>query len=376
MFFQKEYIREAVALTIPSTYRLDLPEHGLLSSLQLKIEGTDVGAYGQGEADWRVIDEISKIEVILDGATVCKSLTGYQAQAIAAFDQGVMPPSTWRMYATNTQVCYMIINFGRKLHDLDYGLDLAKFNNVELRITNTADATDFSALSLSVLATYLREAPAGQFKGFMRSEEWRAWTTVTDATEYNILPTEHIIRRVLLQAIPEVSADFVASTGIHNLMDDIAFSLDTGATRIYKGGLDALIRDNYWDIGQPNIVGGQLYQLADDGVDLSLGYVQHIGGIAATKGGAVATVIPSIEGGDTSFTPKMESYTGDEPVAIIAQGLAPYMCAFFRFDYDLNPLTWLDPSQRASVVLDIHTRNSASADDGRNAIILDRLVRG
>jgi len=375
MFFQKEYIREAVAKTVGGTYRLDLPEHGLLSSLFIKIEGTDVGAYGQGEADWRVVDEISKIEVILDGATVCKSLTGYQAQALAFFDQGVMPPSTWRNYATNTQVEYFLLNFGRKLHDLDYGLDLARFNNVELRITDTADATDFSALSVSILATFLREAPAGQFKGFLRSEEWRQWTGVVDETKYHVIPTEHIIRRVILQAIPSVNADFVHETGMHNPMDDIAFSLDTGATRIYKGGIDALIRDNFYDQGKELIVGGQSYQLADDGVDTGLGYVQKVAAVAGSKDGAVAATMLTLEAGMTHGTIKAESYEGDSPYLWMAGGLAPFHCLQLRFDHDPNPLSWLDPSQRASVLLDIHTRNAASADAGYNAVVLDRLVR-
>lgn len=375
MFFQKEYIREAVSKTVGGTYRLDLPEHGLLSSLFLKIEGTDVGAYGQGEADWRVIDEISKIEILLDGATICKSLTGYQAQALAFFDQGVMPPSTWRNYATNTQVCYMLINFGRFLHDLEYGLDLAKYDNVELRITDTADATDFSALAVSILATYLREAPAGQFKGHIRSEEWRQWTGVQDATEYLTLPIQHIIRRVILQSIPAVNSDFVADTGMHNPMDDVAFSLDTGAVRVYKGGIDAIVRDNFYDQGKELIVGGQAYQLADDGVDVGLGYVQKVATAPGSKDGAVAGTVATLEAGMTHGTLKSETYEGDSPWLFIAGGLAPFHCLQFRFDHDSNPLTWLNPSERASVLLDIHTRNSSSADNGYNAVILDRLVR-
>jgi len=375
MFFQKEYIREVVNLTIPSTYRLDLPEHGLLSSLLLKLEGTDVGAFGQGEADWRVIDEISKIEVILDGATIGKSLTGYQAQGLSFFDQGVMPPSTWRNYATNTQVAYVLINFGRFLHDLDYGLDLAKYQNVELRITNTADATDFTVIALSVLGTFLREAPAGQFKGFMRSEEWRQWTGVVDETKYLILPTEHILRRVILQAIPNVSADFVHETGMHNPMDDVAFSLDTGASRIYKGGIDIIVRDNFYDQGKELIVGGQSYQTADDGVDTGLGYTQKVAAVAGSKDGAAAATNLTLEAGMTHGTIKSETYEADSPYLFIAGGLAPFHCLQFRFDYDPNPLTWLNPAERASVLLDIHTRNSASADAGYNAVILDRLVR-
>lgn len=374
MFLQREYVREGVAMALNDTFKLDLPEHGLLSGILLRISGNQISGYGQGAHDWRIIDEISKIAVLLNGATICKSLTGYQAQALAFYDQGVLPPGSWRNYATNTQFEYILINFGRYLGDPDFGLDLSRFDNVELQITNTATSSDFTSFSVSVQGLYLRAAPSGQFKGYMRTEEWRSWTTVSDEWKYNDLPTEHLIRRVLLQAIPDQDADFNNESDMSNLMDDVELSLDTGQVRIYKGGIDDLMRENYLDTGKPVITGGQAYMLADDGIDTGVGRAFTFVGGSVSKDGAGSATIPTLAADELSGTIKPETYEADSPINFLSIGMAPFYTALFDFNLGWDVGNWLDPNSRKTVKLDIHTRSGASYADGRNAIVLDRLV--
>lgn len=374
MFLQREYVRENVTMNLNETFKLDLPEHGLLTSLLIRISGNQVSPYGQGEHDWRIIDKISKLAVLVNGATVCKSLTGYQAQALAYYDQGVLPPGSWRNYASNTQFEYMIINFGRFMGDADFGLDLSRFNNVELQITNTATAASFTSYNVSVLGIYVRGSQANNFKGYLRTEEWRAWTTVSDETKYNDLPVEHIIRRVLLQAIPDQDADFNNETDMSNLMDDIDFGLDTGQVRVFKGGIDDLMRENYLDTGKAVIVGGQTYMLADDGIDTGVGRAISFVGSSVSKDGAGSATIPTLAADELSGTIKPETYEADSPINFISVGMSPFYTAQFDFNLNWDLSNWLDPNQRKTVKLDIHTRSGASYADGRNAIVLDRLV--
>jgi hypothetical protein len=374
MFLQREYVREGVVMNLNETFKLDLPEHGKLTSLLIRISGNQVSPYGQGEHDWRIIDKISKIAVLVNGASVCKSLTGYQAQALAFYDQGVLPPGSWRNYASNTQFEYMLINFGRWMGDTEIGLDLSKFANVELQITNTATSASFTSFSVSVEAIYLRGTPEKSFSGYMRSEEWRAWTTVSDETKYNDLPVEHIIRRILLQAIPDQDADFNNETDMSNLMDDIDLGLDTGQVRVFKGGIDDLMRENYLDTGKPLIVGGQAYMLADDGIDTGIGRAITFVGGSVSKDGAGSAIIPTLTADELSGTLKPETYEADSPINFISVGMAPFYTAQFDFNLDWQVGNWLDPAARKTVKLDIHTRSGASYADGRNAIVLDRLV--
>lgn len=373
-FLQREYVRENASMALNETYKLELPEHGKLTALLIRISGNEISGYGQSMHDWRIIDRITRLAVLVNGATVCKSLTGYQVQALAYYDQGVITPGDWRNYAANTQNEYLLINFGRYMGDTELGLDLSKFANVELQVTNNATASEFTSLSISVLGIYLRGTQETSFKGYMRTEEWRAWTTVSDETKYNDLPVEHIIRRILLQAIPDQDASFINETNMANLMDDIDLGLDTGQTRVFKGGIDDLMRENYLDTGKPAIVGGQMYGVTDKGTDFSLGRPLIFVHGSVSKDGAVSTIIPTLTADELNGTLTPESVEADSPINVLAIGMSPFYTAQFDFNLGWDVNNWLDPNQRKTVKLDIHTRSGAAYADGRNAIVLDRLV--
>lgn len=375
MFFQKEYIREGVSMTLNDTYRVDLPEHGLLSGILFRFSGDQVKPLGSTGGSWRLLDFLSKLTILANGATIVKSLKPTQIQALSFWDQGVMPPSVLRNYASNTQFEYFLVNFGRKLFDMEYGLDLARYDNVELQLTNIATSSYFTNMYISAMGVYLRDMP-NAFKGHMRTEEWKSWTGVQNEYNYNELPTEHLLRRVMLQANPAVdSSTKIADTTFNNCMDDIELSLDTGQIRVFKGGLDDLARLNYYDRGVPPLVGGLNYSLADYGYDIGLGYVDKIVNGLASMDGAVHTEPSQLAGSETKSTQHNEYYAGDQATQFMASGVGPFNTGLLRFDYAMDPSTWLDVNARKTVKLDIHVRDSASADAGTNCIVLDRLVR-
>jgi len=374
-YWQREILREQASMALATTYKLDLPKQGHLSALFLQIWGDEATGYGQAGGDWTIADKISKIEVIGNGSTVIKSLTGKQVQALCTYDQGVMPPTVLRNYATNTQFDYFLLNFGRFLYDPDMYLDLERFDNVELWITNTMAAASFPTPYVKVIGFFGREMSTAGYLGYLRSEEWKQWATVQDETVYNELPTELLIRRIMLQAIPAVDADYVVNTTPENLMYDIKLALDTGALLVFDGSMKELMLENYLDFGKLLIRSGYNYNNADKGYDVELGYV--IGGSVgiASHDGAVAGSHVTSVAVETKPTQHNENYQADKSAAFVFQGIAPYKTALFRFDYSYDPITWLDPNRRKTVKLDIHTRNAASAASGSNRIILDRVVR-
>lgn len=374
MYWQHEYEREGASMAVGTTYQLDLPENGMLGSLFLRLSADELSGYGQGVEDWRLLDKISKIIILGNGATILKSLTGRQLQAMTFWDQGCFPPSVWRNYASNTQFEYFLLNFGRYYGDTEYGLDLARFKNIEIQLTNTAASTDFGAIGVTIMGAYLQDAPAGQFKGFLRTEEWRSWTTVANETKYLDLPTEHVLRRIILQAIPDKTTT-LEDTNFSNLMYDVECSLDTGQKRVYKGGVDDLARLNYWKNGHNILSHGLTYQTAGFGTEVDLGYLFGGAAVAATRDNAVATVFPSLNGGNNGGVIEFEGYEGDTMEMFLMAGLAPFYTTVIHFDLSDDPSTWLDPDRRKTVELNIMTRNSASAADGVNAVVLDRLVR-
>jgi len=376
MYLQHEYIRENTALTLPSTYKVELPEQGILSSLLLRFYA--VQAAGVPLAlllKWRPIDYIDKIDVIGNGATIIKSISGKQAQFLSFCDQKVVSPHKWSEYNADPNREHILINFGRMFADTDLGLDLSKFDSVELHITNTMGVTKFATCTVSILATWIRD-PAIAPMGFIRSEEWRKWTTVASETKYLDLPTEFPIRRIVLQAIPQVADDVKQEdTSLHNLMKDIDLSLKSGVLRVYKGGLDDLMWLNVFELGVYPITGGWNYHTADYGFDVGLGYVEHFVVGGGSMDGAVLSAIPSPTGGKNGRVQSLEDHTSNEIVGFMARGAGYHGCAIVRFDHNPNPIYWLDPEAVKQVLLNIQTASGATAADGVNIVALDRLVR-
>ena len=373
MFWQKEVLREGIAMTLNDTYILELPDFGQLGSLLFRFSGSQASGMGQSGGKWRILDYINKLEVILNGSTICKSLKGDMIQAIAFLDQGIVSPDAWRNYATNTQWCYMLLNFGRKLNDKVMGLDLSKFNTVELKVGNDATSSEFSDIAITTIANWGREMDT-PFQKYMRTEEWKKWTTVQDETKYETIPAQWPVRRIILQAVPNVDSDNVESTGMHNLMDDVELTLRSGVTRMYKGGIDDIMRMNYYHYGKPLITGGFPYMTADKGINVGLGYVFMEAHGPGAQDGAVAATIATMESARTSFTQKPETYEADSPICLITGGLAYHNTVIFPFDEEPEPESWLDTVKEASINLNIHTRNASSAASGTNKIILDRPV--
>jgi len=331
MFWQKEVLREGVAMTLNDTFELDLPDWGSLGSLLLRISGDEVSGLGQRGGAWRIIDFISKIEVILNGATICKSLKGDIIQAMSFYDDRVLSPDTYRNYATNTQYCYILLNFGRKLYDTELGLQLDTYKSAELKITNNAAATDFQNLNATILAIWRREVDTN-FSHYFRSEEWRKWTTSQDETQYFDLPTQFPIRRILLQAVPGLDANFKENTGMHNLMDDVDLSFATGTVRVYKGGIDDIMRLNLYQYGRNLIMGGVTYMFADKGINMGLGRVDYSAFGAGTFSGAEATAVPTMLASENGRAQIPITYTPDSPIQLMVGGMAYHGTVVFPFD--------------------------------------------
>ena len=243
MYWNRRYLREAEAATLNSTYRLDLPDVGMLGSLLLRIEATSKVDTMLATEKWRIIDDLSDLQIILNGSHPCKDLTGYQAQALNWFDQGVMPDTKWNQYGNAPQKEYILINFGRHLMDGEMGLDLSMFDNVQLRLTNTLSSTYYSAdLVVSSLA-YFKEEGGGFPQGYIKSEQFKSWLAAQNTWEYTDLPTEGKLRRLMLRLEPDLGATYNEfETAMDNMGRDIKITFDSGATVVYEGGIDDLMR--------------------------------------------------------------------------------------------------------------------------------------
>lgn len=373
MFWREQYKREADTLTLNQTYKEDLSDQGMLGSLFLRISGTGVSDLKQATGGkWRLLDYIDEINIIADGTRYIKKITGLQADAICFFDQGMMPPHRLRNYGAASQWLYFLINFGRYLYDPEMGLDLGKFSKVELQVKLSATSSEFAANPAITFIELLKMDGGGFPLGYMKSEEFKSWTTVQNAWEYTDLPTLLKLRRILLQLRPALDSDMRQKTNIFNMADDVEFTFKSGDVKIFKGGIDDLVHRNIFEVGRWVETYHQPYIAADKGFYTGVGYVIGRTGISGSKDGAVSAVIPTIEADDANDTQRMEAYEADSPVQYHVAGLAPHGCVQFKFDQELDPATWLDLVAQKTVKLDVHTRDHADAASGTNYIILER----
>jgi hypothetical protein len=380
-YWQREVLRDAVSMTFGQTYELDLPKNGLLGSLVLYISSTQNGyPFLSTQPKWRLIDYISKIEIIGDGAEVIKSLDGREALAEAFYDDGQEPPSMWRTYSNTPHRQWIPIHFGRHLLDELYGLDLSRFDQVTLKVTNDATSTEFSTdIDITVIAYWLRDA-MGPFGGYFRDEVWKSWLPVAAATEYSDLPVALPIRRILLKALPaRDTADCKNNSTMIALMDDIDFTFKTGQVRVYKGNLNNLGMLSILELGRFVETRGNIDKTADYGFECGVGYVlQGLGAGQADASGtstALSNMMQDVQ--DSAQESGYRCATG--MLAWVTRGFG-YMHTvplYIARKPDLSDL--LDPEANKVVKVDIHTTTgltlTGTGHNAENAIILSRLVR-
>lgn len=375
-YWQRKVEQSGFSNVLNNVNDLLLPTSGLLGSTLIKISGSAVSGLGANGGAWRLIDFLSKVEVIVNGSVICKSFDGFTGQGVATFDQGVTPPADWRNYATNTMYDWVLINYGRFFKDPTYQLDLSKYDNVHLKITNNATSASLGDFTTEIVNFYLKDKKGGQVSpGYMRTEEWRIWTTIADNWQYLKLPVEYPIRRILLRATPSVDANNIESANMKDLMDRVQLYFKTGDLTVQDQGIEDIMRENYLEVGKSFSQFGSEYMNAGKGVRIDLGYVLGEAHGAGTQAGTAATTVPTFDSARSSFTQVPQTFQADHPTDFVAHGLAPFETVVLPFDTSPDPADWLDPNAYGEVDLNVHTRNSSGAASGINKVILDRFVK-
>jgi len=368
-------------MAFAGTYEYDLPDNGLLGSLVLYVRSTQNGGPFLTARKWRLIDYISKIELIGDGSTVIKSFDGRQALACAFHDQGGLePPSLWRHYSNTPHRQFIPLNLGRFLFDKMHALDLSRFAQVTLKVTNDATSSEFTTdIKLDVLAYWLREAMGGPV-GYYREEEWKKWAPVAATTEYSDMPTGYPIRRILLRARPAVdTADSKNNSSMHNLMDDIEFTKKTGQVRVYKGTLEDLGHLSVLELGRYAECRGAIDRTQGYGFECGVGYVLQNMGYGGADADGISTALSNMRQDVQDSAQEMGYRSSNGMLAWTVRGHG-YMHNVPLFDSrEDDDSDLLDPEADKTVKVDITCKSGTTVTgtgaNAENAIVLSRLVR-
>jgi len=324
---------------------------GFVSAMLVKLNFTADVALIDAAKD-RIIEWIPNISVIANNDITIKSASARAFCGLNFFNRGREVYEQRKVWNDAENYVEIPILFGRHLRDLEYGLDLSKWDKVEVNITNedsaTGDFFDIGKYSIDLLQVFDKE-PA--WKGYIRTKQTKKWTPADVDDEYTErLPTKHKIRLLMLEVVPKPQArtiDFVAEAT--TLLKELEYTYKEGALIRYKGTSERLMKDNAADFGLAQVGGailGQNADLIDSGL---MRVVEQI----AQYGEAVAnpdTAAVGQTGLDATRTKQKLMITQGATVADRrhlwrAKGMGYLDCLIFKhdlagWDYILDPIVY------------------------------------
>ena len=145
---------------------------------------------------------VTKIEVV-NGSDVLHSLSGQEEQALNFFRHRSLPFKQLNSKAAGVVIEEFIVNFGRFRGDRDFYLDTGRFSNPQLKLTHalTISATAGFATGTGLLTVILKliEDNAPPSRGFIQSQEIKAWTTLGSGDEDTDLPLDFPFQSIMVK---------------------------------------------------------------------------------------------------------------------------------------------------------------------------------
>lgn len=281
---------------------------------------------------------ITKVELI-DGSDVLFSLSGREMQALNFYDRKV--PADNHMSGGNGDWMRAAfgLDFGRELWDPDLAFDPQKFTNPQLKITwdeNLANTscTDNYMLVVAYLFDELKPAPTG----FLMTKELYTYTPVANSHEYIDLPTDHMMRQLLIGSHQE-GYTFTQMIAEMKLAEDNdkRVPMDLTGEQLWweiKRNYPEYIENLY--IGMES--GGTTFRVtpSEDAVIVGLptSTAQDVYGVFGN-------------GGVAAFSTE----TGTETIYMLCKGYLPHGYAPLAFGNQMAPADWYDVTKIGSLSL-------------------------
>lgn len=374
MYRQWEKLADGVAMTLNSTYTLDLLQRtGYLAGLWLEFSGAQVSPLGLAGGNWRIIDYLTNIEVRLNQNPTGFALNGRLAQAVAGYRLGQLPYGNWRNYASNTQREIIPILFGTSPWDTRRYLDLSRMNAVQLRIANNATSSQFTDISVTVYALWLRDVQAAT-QGYVRRELYREYAPTAGSTDAQYLPVEFPLLGVYVQGDPGLDANGRVNTSPQNLLYNVRFALKSRQIDLYNDQIAHLMHYSPVLFDYLGLSGGINYLNNGKEHDVGIAHVDQFLISAGTKLATAATVIPTTEGDENNPTQNQYGFQADTLNAFLARGKGFHNLIPLWMDKTPDLSELIDPKANEQVTVDILTRSTATVTSAQIRTVLERLV--
>lgn len=362
-------------MTFNQTYQEDLPESGILQSINLYVRSTQNASGLVDVEKWRLIDYIDKVEVIA-GSEVIFSLSGKQAIAAAFYRTGIVPTYQWRNYSSVPHRQNIPILFGRGYNDFAHGLDLSRFKNVKLKVKNSATSTQFTTdIDLTIMLNYIEDASV--VGGYYRQEEIEAWSpSNAGTTRYIKLPTDLPVERILLELRPGKSAsDFSNYSSMSRLGNPVKLTRQDGRLTMWEGNIDYIARQIHDELGVRLRVQMENYHSAAKFFETGVGYITGLIGAPGTYGAVSAYVDTYLRDDQNDSAIQCLDRAADAPINVVAEGLSFCHVTPLFVSRDPSDADLLTFSRDGQIKLDVTIQSGTTVTVVPNcAVVTSRLV--
>jgi len=383
MYFKKEILRYNKSIDLNNTFKFDeLPETGLSAGLILWIKspiksGAHYGISAAGDK-LRLVDWISKVQVITDGKRPLKDLNGNVAQALEYWNSGRTAADQLADRTLYGDYAIIPIAWGQKLYDPLYFLRWEDYTSIELDVTNIFDATHFDSATITIENIKVEDPPAGlASKGVFQERIWREWTTVQNETKYLKPPVGNKYRRIVLCATPALttSSPYRRKTNFFSLMNEIKLAFKDYGEVAFDGYGRELMEQNAIEFPHEAHCGGTLLATLTGNEPVRTGIGRRRS--AQVTKGEVATTLTEMNFGIYTYLDDIMTVWFDSGINQYIYwdvfGLGYNNTMALLFDH-AGPENYIDSVAKSTINLDIKTADDANAAGGTNQVVLSELV--
>lgn len=208
-------------------FRKDLPKAGAYSALDIGIRITN-GATSAINLD--PLDLIKHISLVVNGNNYLWHIKGQDFFRWYWMKHGRPMPYTFTESASGVQEVWFRMEFGRFLGDTMFGLNLDRFNNVQLQIDydctiwGAVGATTFTTgtFTVTVIAHQFPINARPAFRGLMKVAEFWNGTSAASGDEVQDLPSANPVLAVCVSALEDGVAEATDITDIKIGKDNFA----------------------------------------------------------------------------------------------------------------------------------------------------------
>ena len=352
------------AYTADAVEIIELKVRDPISRLVITDEATNGADAGQQGHPARCI---TKIELV-DGSDVLFSMDGRAAQGLD-FYHNKRESGSLVIYPNdmNSEMIYNL-NFGRALYDPLLALDPSKFTNLQLKITLDEDGggKNVDGHYLTVMAHCFDERVISPV-GLLAAQELKSYTMVASGHEYTDLPTDRVIRKLLVRS-------HAYGSGPDYQFESIKLQSDGGKKVYLDNTIGEILRAivaqypkyREWVICDPPTAGSSMYTY------ITPGYWPIAQGQEWLTPPSANNIIGCFSGDGGRLTIGTASgWTSN--VSILVEGQCPHNVLDIPMGDQNDPDDWFDASRVGSLELDV--KGHASLTAGTCELYVQQLRR-